>query len=422
VTFLNIVGVVAEYNPFHRGHLYHLDTVRKVFKSDAIIVALSGNFVQRGEPAIFDKWARAEMALHAGADLVLELPVCFSTATAEIFAESAVKMLLESKIINTLSFGVEEYPEKELHYLGKVLSEEPASFRSLLNEYLRKGLSFPKAREMAVVKYLEEKNTNLNIKLISELLKKPNFILAVEYIKAVNKLGANISIFPVVRKGHQYHDKKLTNQYASATAIRHAIRIHRHNFIEKIIPHLPELSIQIISKEIRQRRCPVFLQDFETVILYTLRRLTSHELKNFFDVEEGLENRLKKAAQTCGNLEQLILQTKSKRYPSTRIQRILIHILLNIPKEMVESRTPQYIRVLGFTDKGALLLKQMKKSANIPIITRASQFKKLNPLAKAMFEKDLFSSDIYRLAYLDPDLRSGASDFDRKVIFYNPSK
>lgn len=413
---MNVVGVIAEYNPFHKGHLYHLDTVRKVLKPDAIFVALSGNFVQRGEPAIFDKWARAEMALHAGADLVVELPICFSTATAEIFAESAVKLLLESQVVNSLSFGVEEYHEKELHYLGKLLSDEPILYCSILNEYLKKGLSFPKAREMAVVNYLAAKNINLNVKLISKLLKKPNFILAVEYIKAVNKLGANLTIFPVVRKGHQYHDKKLTKQYASATAIRQTIISHRQNFIDEIIPHLPESTIQIISKEIKHHRSPVFLQDFESIILYAIRRLTSHELKKYFDVGEGLENRLKKAAQTCGNLEQLILKTKSKRYPATRIQRILIHILLNIPKEMVESRTPQYFRVLGFTERGSLILKQINKNATLPIITRASQFKKLDQNAKAMFERDLFSSDIYHLAYEEPDLRTGASDFDRRVV------
>lgn len=422
VTFLNVVGVIAEYNPFHKGHLYHLDTVRKVLKPDAIIVILSGNFVQRGEPAIFDKWARAKMALYAGADLVVELPVCFSTATAEIFAESAVKLLLESQVVNTLSFGVEECHKQELNYLGKMLSDEPPLFKSLLNEYLQKGLSFPKAREIAVTQYLSLKNINLNVQLISKLLKKPNFILAVEYVKSVNKLGANLTIFPVVRKGHQYHDKKLTKQYASATAIRQAVIAQRQNFMDKIINHLPDSTIQIIAEEIKHHRSPVFLQDFETIVLYALRRLTSHELTNYFDIEEGLENRIKKAAQTCGNLEQLISQIKSKRYPVTRIQRILMHILLNIPKEMVESRTPQYFRVLGFTERGSLILRQINKNATIPIITRASQFKKLDQNAKAMFERDLFSSDIYCLGYKESSLRNGASEFARRVIYFNSLK
>jgi len=422
VQFLNVVGIIAEYNPFHKGHLYQINTVKKVLKPDAIVVALSGNFVQRGEPAIFNKWARAEMALRAGVDLVVELPVCFSTATAEIFAESAIKLLLKTGVVNTLSFGVEEYHEHELIFLGKLLSEEPSSFKSILNEFLQKGLSFPKAREMAIAKYITLNNLNLNVELISKLLNKPNFILATEYVKAINKLGASFTIFPVIRKGHQYHDKTLTEDYVSASAIRQTIITNRQDFMDKIASHLPTLTLQVIAKEIKHHHNPVFLQDFETVILYILRHIKTHEIKKFFDVREGLENRIKKAAQTCSNLDQLISQIKSKRYPATRIQRILIQILLDIPKEMVESRSPYYIRVLGFSEKGALLLKQISKNASIPIITKTSHFKKLDQRAKSMFERDLFSSDIYSLAYEDPNLRTGASDFRRKVICYSFSK
>jgi predicted nucleotidyltransferase len=335
---LNVVGVIAEYNPFHKGHLYHLNTVRDVLKPDGIIVILSGNFVQRGEPAIFDKWSRAEMALRGGADLVIELPVCFSTATAEIFAESAVKLLSQSQIVNTLSFGIEEYHEKELFYLGKLLSEEPALFKSVIKEYVKKGLSFPSAREKAVIKYINAKSENLNVQLISNLLRKPNFILAVEYIKAVNKLGANFSIFPVLRKGKGYHDKELTQQYASASGIRQALFYDGLDVNDDIIRNLPDTTLQIIKREIEHERIPVFLHDFENILLYTLRRMQPFDLKAYFDVEEGLENRIKKAAQVSDNLEQLISQIISKRYPETRIQRILIHILLNIPKEMIPCR------------------------------------------------------------------------------------
>lgn len=419
---MNVVGIIAEYNPFHKGHLYQINTVKNILKPDAIVVVLSGNFVQRGEPAIFSKWARAEMALSSGVDLVVELPVCFSTATAEIFAESAVKLLLESQVVNTLSFGVEEYHEKELHFLGKLLSQEPPRFKSILNDFLQKGLSFPKAREKAIAEYAAEINLDLDVQLISKLMKKPNFILAVEYVKAMNKIGANFAIFPVIRKGHGYHDRKLTNKYVSATAIRHVMKTHRQNFMDKLASHLPASTLQIIERELKHHRNPVFLEDFETIILYALRHLKTQALSNFFDVREGLENRIKKAAQTSGDLEQLILKIKSKRYPATRIQRILMQVLLDIPKEMIESRTPLYFRILGFTEKGALLLKQISKKANIPVITRASQFKSLDKKARAMFERDLFSSDIYCLAYEKNHLRIGASDFDKKVIFYNSFK
>jgi len=419
---LNIVGIIAEYNPFHNGHLYQLCTVRQVLKPDGIIVIMSGNFVQRGEPAVFSKWARAEMALREGADLVIELPVCFSTATAEIFAESAVKLLLQSQVVNTLSFGIERYCEKELFYLGKLLSEEPDLFKHFMNDYLKKGFSFPAAREKAVIKYIMVKNVNLDTQLISDLLKKPNYILAVEYIKAINKLEAEFSIFPVLRQGHNYHDKELTQQYASASAIRQELFYRRQDFSNELINNLPDSTLQIIKKEIGAGRTPVFLQDFETILLYALRRMSAYELKTYFDVAEGLENRIKKAAQACGTLEQLISQIKSKRYPVTRIQRILIHILLHVPKEIVEIRTPQYLRVLGFTQKGALILKKMKSKATVPVITRASEYKNLNQSAKIMFEKDLLSSDVYSLAYKNAALRNGGSDFRRSIIYFNSFK
>ncbi|WP_296971178.1 nucleotidyltransferase [Tepidanaerobacter sp. EBM-38] len=419
---MNIVGIIAEYNPFHNGHLYQLSNVRKVLKPDGIIVIMSGNFVQRGEPAVFSKWARAEMALREGADLVIELPVCFSTATAEIFAESAVKLLLQSQVVNTLSFGIERYCEKELFYLGKLLSEEPDLFKQFMNDYLKKGLSFPAAREKAVIKYIMVKNINLDTQLISDLLKKPNYILAVEYVKAINKLKAEFSIFPVLRQGHDYHDKELTQQYASASAIRQELFYRRQDFSNELVKNLPDSALQIIKKEIEDGRTPVFLQDFETILLYALRCMSAYELKTYFDVAEGLENRIKKAAQACGTLEQLISQIKSKRYPVTRIQRILMHILLNIPKEIVEIRTPQYLRVLGFTRKGALILKKMNSKATVPVITRASEYKNLNQSAKIMFEKDLLSSDVYSLAYKNAALRNGGSDFRRSVIYFNSFK
>lgn len=421
VKTLNVVGIIAEYNPFHKGHLHQLDVIKKVLKPDGIIIILSGNFVQRGEPAIFDKWARSEMALHGGADLVIELPVCFSTATAEIFAECAVKLLSQTQVVKTLSFGIEEYYEKELFYLGKLLAKEPDALKIFIGEYLKKGMSFPAAREKAVIKYIIEQNEELNVQSISRLLKKPNLILAVEYVKAIIKTGAGFSIFPILRKGSGYHDKDMTGQYASASGIRQAL-IYGPNFNNEVIKSLPASTLQIIQREIKNGRSPVFLQDFESILLYILRRMSPEELTTFFDVGEGLENRIKKAAKACGNLKHLISQIKSKRYPETRIQRILIHVMLNIPRKMVSSRTPPYIRVLGFTQTGSFILKNIKKITSIPIITRASEFKNLEQHAKLLFDKDLLSSDIYSLAYKDSTLRNGSSDFSKKVIYFNSLK
>ncbi|HHX23664.1 MAG TPA: nucleotidyltransferase [Thermoanaerobacterales bacterium] len=418
---MKVVGVIAEYNPFHKGHLYHLNKIKKSFKPDAIIVILSGNFVQRGEPAIFDKWARAEMALHGGADLVIELPVCFSTATAEIFAESAVKLLSDTQVVNTLSFGLEEIHYNELLFLGKLLAKEPEHLKTTINECLSKGMSFPAAREKAIIKFILENHKEMNIQLISAMLKKPNFILAVEYVKAINKLGVDLSILPILRKGQDYHNKNLTGEYASASGIRQSF-LYTRELNDDIIKYLPLSTQEIIKRRLNNYNVPVFLQDYELILLYMLRRMSSQELRSFFDIEEGLENRIKKAVKNSGSLKQLIAQIKTKRYPETRIQRILIHILLNIPKEMLNSRTSPYVRVLGFSQVGSIILKKIKKKISLPIITRASDYKKLNSYAKSFFEKDLLSSDIYNLAYSNPALRIGSSDFLKKVVYLNPSK
>ncbi|GLI19600.1 hypothetical protein TSYNTROPHJE_14130 [Tepidanaerobacter syntrophicus] len=266
---MNVVGIVSEYNPFHNGHLYQLDMIKKSLRPDAIITVMSGNFVQRGQPAVFDKWARAEMALAQGIDLVIELPVCFSTATAEIFAESAVRLLQSCKIVNTLSFGVEDCDTKKLVQLGETLSAEPKLFKQFINEYLKSGLSFPAAREKALIKYALAEDLNLDIDSASMLLKKPNYILAIEYIKAINKLRADFSIFPVARKGSDYNNKSLTGKYSSASAIREALSKETAFLTSEIAESLPVSTVEIIEREIKSGRSPVFLSDFEDIIFIT---------------------------------------------------------------------------------------------------------------------------------------------------------
>ena len=200
------------------------------------------------------------MALHGGADLVIELPVCFSTATAEIFAESAIRLLSQSKIVDTLSFGIEEYHPKELSYLGKLLANEPNSLQSLIGTYLEKGMSFPLAREKAIIKYTLEQNLNLNLHLISKLLNKPNHILAIEYFKAINKVKAKFSVFPVLRKGADYHDKDFSGHYPSAAAIRYAFLDQNTNILNKLSSSLPRSSLHIIEREIKKKQGPFFYE------------------------------------------------------------------------------------------------------------------------------------------------------------------
>lgn len=413
---MRIVGVITEYNPLHNGHLYHLNQIKSQLNPDGIICVMSGNFVQRGEPAIFDKWARTEMALNAGADLVIELPVFFAAATAEIFAESAVRLLYNTGIVNILSFGVEQYHEKEFFALGRLFAREPAVLKELIKKSLKQGLSFPMARQKAAEEFFAAYCCGYDIKAISQILKMPNSILALEYIKAIIKMGAGFSVFPVIRIGGGYNDQNIKEAYSSATAIRQALRSNRPELLDILAKNMPDFCLRIIKKETDLGRGPVFLQDFDAIILYVLRSMAAQDLTSFFDIGEGLENRLKEAAKTSRNIEQLILQTKTRRYPETKIKRILIHVLLGIKKDIVSTRSPLYFRILGFTSKGSEILRQIKTRSQVPVMTRASDYKDLDYKARQMFETDLLSSDIYALAFKNQLFRKGGSDFSRRLI------
>lgn len=413
---MKIVGIIAEYNPLHNGHLYHINQIKSQLNPDGIICTMSGNFVQRGEPAIFDKWARAEMALLAGADLVIELPVCFASSTAEIFAESAVRLLYNTRIVNILSFGMEHSYEKELFFLGKLLAKEPDFLQHLIKKHLKNGMSFPTARQRAIEEFLREKSPFFDFSILSKILKMPNSILALEYLKAIAKINADFTIFPVIRKGEGYNDKNLADNYSSATAIRKALKENKPELQNVLKKNLPDFSLKIIQNEIENGRGPVSLEDFDTILLYIVRRMKSEELACFFDINEGLENRLKKAAKNSINIEQLIQQTKTRRYTQTKIKRALIHILLGIRKDIVSTKTPLYLRILGFNSKGSTMLKQIKSRSSLPIITRASDYKGLDCFARQMFDMDLLASDIYALAFKNQNFKKGGSDFDRKII------
>ncbi|ADL07808.1 nucleotidyltransferase [Thermosediminibacter oceani] len=420
---MKIVGVIAEYNPFHSGHMYHLSKIRSEFNPDAIVCAMSGNFVQRGEPAVFDKWARAEMALGGGADLVVEIPTCFATSTAEIFAEASVKLLSSTGLVNYLSFGIEEYRIEELNLIGKFFAEESPLFKALIKKYLKEGFSFPAAREKAALDLLSSQIPYDKLKLLSGLLKKPNFILGVEYVKAINKLGIDMEILPVLRKGAGYHEKSLQGKFSSASSIRHFLRENRHKeALNQLVFALPSHCIEIIEREISSGNGPVFYEDFELLILGILRRSFKEDISLIFDIKEGLENRIKRAAKKASSLAELVNEIKAKRYPETRIQRILTHILLNIEGELVSSRTPLYIRVLGFSQKGAEILRKIKEKSRLPVITRTAEYKNLENPARRMFEIDLLASDIYSLAKPSKSNRRGGTDFYKKIIHYNFSR
>ncbi len=388
-----ILGIVSEYNPFHLGHLYHLKESKRIIKPDYTVAIMSGNFVERGDTAIIDKWSRAEMALKNGVDLVIELPLVYSISSAENFAMGAIKILNSLNMDTTISFGSESGNISVLNEIAKVLVQEPPEYLSILNHELSLGVSFPKAREHALLMYLND------IRKYANILSESNNILGIEYLKAIQKQKARLSAVTVTRKGSKYNSTDLEDFYPSATAIRQGIANGEN--LEKC---MPKASYKILQDKISKNEFVPGIATFEQAILYKLRTMSTQEISILPDVSEGLENKIKKASDSCNTLVDLTNMIKSKRYTMTRINRILLYVLLNITKKDIEDsyKVLPYIRVLGVNQKGKELLSKISKTnKKLNIVTSPKKFldTNKNKILKKMLEKDMFASNIYTLGY-----------------------
>lgn len=412
---MKILGLITEYNPFHNGHLYHLKKSKEITGASHTVAVMSGNFLQRGEPALVHKWARAEMAVKSGVDLVLELPTAFACATAEIFAHGAIGLLHNLKIIDFVSFGSEHGKIDFLELIANTLLLSPPNFNYYLQGYLRQGLSFPLARSKALMDYFKKSSGIANECLhdMTVILNNPNNILAIEYIKALKKLNSSIIPYTIPRIKATYHSKDITSDICSATAIREGLK--KQKTLENYTNVMPSFSCKILQAAFKEKIAPIFKEDFETTIITILRRMNAEELGLYFDVEEGLENRIFNCSQTSNNLFDLYNSIKSKRYPLTRIQRICIHILLNLQRkdilEFMSHDGPQYIRVLAFNDKGREILKLCKSKSSLPIINKIKHYTPQNEIAKKMLDLDIKASNIYALAMKNSYYSSVPLDF-----------
>lgn len=298
-----ILGIVSEYNPLHLGHLYHIKESKKMIKPDYTVAIMSGNFVERGDTAIVDKWSRAEMALNSGIDLVIELPLIYSISSAENFASGSIKILSSLGMDTTLSFGSECGDISILDEISNVLVEEPPEYLSMLNHSLASGVSFPKAREQALLMYLND------IRRYANVLSESNNILGIEYLKSIKKQKAKLSAITIKRKGSNYNDLSLDNKFASGTAIRHAI-----NTQTDVSNFIPKSTYKILKDKLEKNEIVNGLSIFEQSIIYKLRSMSLEDISKLPDVNEGLENKIKKAADSCNNLTELKDKIKSKRY------------------------------------------------------------------------------------------------------------
>lgn len=393
-----VLGIIAEYNPFHNGHMYHLQKAKEQSGAQYCICVMSGNFVQRGNTSIVNKWKKAEMALLNGVDLVIELPTIYSVASAEGFSLGAIKLLNNLKIVDAISFGTETSDFAALNNISSIVNEEPMKYKSILNSELKKGLSFPKARENALMLYLNDNKRYDNI------LNTPNNILAIEYLKALKKIKSTIQPIPVKREKVYYNDNVIVDEFASATAIRKLLKNEEFNEIRKVVP---KSTYQILEKETELGNVVLDLSRYEKEIIYNLRRMTVSEIAELPDVNEGLEHSLKNAANYSNDITNLINIVKTKRYTVTRIQRILICALLGITKRDVgmAKKTEPYIRVLGFNEKGKELISRInKQNPKATVITSVKKFQDKNnnnknsKIYKRLLDIDIFSTNVYTMA------------------------
>ncbi|TYQ12933.1 UNVERIFIED_CONTAM: putative nucleotidyltransferase [Acetivibrio alkalicellulosi] len=417
---MKVLGLIVEYNPFHNGHLYHIEQSKKISGAEYVICVMSGNFIQRGEPAIINKWARAKSALYSGVDLVIELPVPYAISSAESFAYGAVKILNDIGIVDFLCFGSENGSVKDLNLIASILFNEPDSYKSLLKNELKKGISFPASREQALIKYLSSNNTDC-LNLI-EILSNSNNILGIEYLKALKRLNSSISPLTIKRVNNSYNTEHLTGSISSATAIRKNIYNSSDNFSENDLSSvLPEISKSIIHQEFLSGRGPVVASDFYNIITSFIRRITPQQIKDIAHVKEGLENRIKNAAAKSGTYNELLQNICTKRYTVTRIQRILMNILVGITSNDLNMfniyNGPQYARILGFNQRGKYLLSLAKKNTSIPLILKTSDFiSSCNPLLKRMLELECISTDMYVLGYKNPNYKKSGQEFTQNII------
>ncbi|MFL0249892.1 nucleotidyltransferase [Clostridium neuense] len=399
---MNITGIVAEYNPLHKGHIYHLLETKKICSSDGIVCVMSGNFVQRGEPALIDKWSRAKSAILSGIDLVIELPCIYSLSSAEFFAYGAVSLLNSIGIVNSICFGSESGNIESIQLIADILNNEPEEYKDYLKQSLSKGLSFPKARMEAIKEFISK---NSNFFLEESDIKYSNNILGIEYCKSLKKLNSKIKPYTVKRRGSLYTDAKLS-EYPSATSIRNSLKESKNAYLLKDL--LPEPSLNLIKSNINNITFKDAMFNFLKYKIFT----NKNTLKNLPDVSEGLENKIYDALANCSTLDEALVYMKSKRYAYTRLTRILTQYYIGFDcynTDYLRKLPCPYARILGFNERGKEMLRLMKSNSKIPMVS------KINKIENEILKLDIQSTKAYSLIntsvnYLD--------DYRKKPVIF----
>lgn len=373
--------IISEYNPFHLGHLYHLEQSIKKANPDFKIAIISGNFVQRGEPSIINKWEKAKVALTAGFDLILELPTLYAISSAENFANGSIK-IADQIGSDYISFGTESGDLEKLKELSSLINKNEKNYIAKVKEKIAEGFSYPKSQELVINEMFGDAFLRIC---------KPNNILGLEYLKSLDAISSNIVPITVKRDFEK----------SSSSDVRALLRTSSFK-IEDLKKSIPIFSYNVLTKNIENGNAVLSLKSFEKEIIYILRTINNESLKNIPDIPENMLSTLKKVACSTNSLDELITALKNKSITQARIQRILLYVLLGITKSDMElsKRVNPYIRVLGMSENGKKILSSLAKDINV--ITSVKTFEKNcnNSDLLRMLEIDKKATDIYTLAYV----------------------
>lgn len=411
---MKIVGLITEYNPFHNGHQYHIEKAKEVTGADTAIVVMSGDYVQRGTPAIMPKYIRAEMALKCGAGAVFELPVCYSTGSAEMFAMGAVSFLDRLGIVDSICFGSECNDLESLTAIAGLLCEEPQDYRDVLQSGLKKGISFPAARQAALESVIKDDKR-------SDLLNDPNNILGVEYLKALKKISSNMRPFTIKRQGSNYHDTRLSPIYSSASSIRSLLaysssaistrfrggtfeNTHFSNILTELEDQVPSSCLELL-KDYHHVMYPVYQNDFSLIMRYKLLNKTARDLSRYMDVSMELANRISNQLNNFFNYKQFCELLKTKEITQVRINRSLLHIMLGIKKNSVDEYIGggfhYYARLLGIRKDREKILGSIAKNGTLPLLTNLNDTDNVPEIGQRMLYHDILASNLYRSVITD---------------------
>ena len=434
-------GIIAEYNPFHRGHQYHIEETRRQTGADYIVVVMSGDYVQRGEPAAADKYFRARMALAGGADVVLEMPAVYATASAEYFATAGVQILHRLGCVDYLSFGSEWAKTSDMEFLVKILSEEPPLYQDFLKKELKKGKNFPSAREEAVKAYLNRNGREKGVvpgaddgtiwggesltrrESLVHILEEPNHILGLEYMKALYRLRSPVRPVAVRRQGAGYHDEDIRQSLPSASAIRHTLRqgkayaAEREAFLRTAMPVMREEFLALWNKEDR-----VTWEDLMPLFDYTIL-MEERPLREYFGFDTEMADRFYRVYRPGMRFGELLSKLHTKRCTDAAWRRALLHRALHMSKQPFLTRAGEiptpYARLLGFSSEAAPLLKRIRQEGEIPLIQRPVEGRTLlvdREEGRWLFAADMRSARLYEQIAAAKSGRMPVSEWRRQLI------